>query len=315
VKTVATLPGVAHDAEGPIAIGETVIVAAMSKLGTDGGISNVQVRGIPEGVLRLRKEVTFIAGRPPRSGTDEAAVGARVRGRFKGLELGESVELKKNRHCKVVGIFEDGGSSCESEVWVDFEFLRTAFGRENLVSAARVKLVSEGAFDAWKTEVEHDQRLGLQALRESTYYENQSRGLSIFVGILGVGIAVFFSVGAVIGAMITMYAAVASRQREIGTLRAIGFSRLSVLTSILLESLLIALLGGLIGAAASTAMGFVKFSMVNFASWSEIVFAFHPTPTILISSVVASLFMGLMGGFFPAVRAALLPPILAMRGE
>lgn len=317
VKKVAALPGVASDAQGPIAFGECIVVAAMTKLGTDGGFSNVQIRGIPDGILRLRKEARFIDGRPPRSGTDEAAIGARVRGRFKGLELGQTFELKKNRICKVVGVFEDGGSSCESEVWIDFEFLRLAFGREGKVSAARVQLVSASAFDAWKDEVEHDQSLGdgVRAMRETTYYENQSKNLSIFMLVLGVGIAVFFSVGAVIGAMITMYAAVASRQREIGTLRAIGFSRLSILVSIMIESLLIALAGGLIGAAVSSAMGFVKFSMVNFASWSEIVFAFHPTPVILLVAVAASLVMGLLGGFFPALRAAMLPPVSAMRGE
>src|SRR5205814_565979 len=108
---------------------------------------------IPDGILRLRRAVKFVDGRPPRSGSDEAAVGARVRGRFKGLDLGQTVELRKNRLCKVVGIFEDGGSSCESEVWVDFELLRTAFGRDNVVSSARAQLVSAAAFDAWKEEI------------------------------------------------------------------------------------------------------------------------------------------------------------------
>jgi putative ABC transport system permease protein len=198
-------------------------------------------------------------------------------------------------------------------VWVDRETLRAAFGREGIVSSVRVHLESPASFDAFKMGVESEKRLGLQAMRETDFFERQSEGTSKFVGILGTLIAVFFSIGAMIGAMITMYAAVANRQREIGTLRALGFSRRSILGSFLIESVVLALVGGLVGTAASIGMGFVKFSMMNFASWSEMVFIFDPTPGILGFAIGFAGLMGLVGGFFPAVRAARVSPVAAMR--
>jgi putative ABC transport system permease protein len=162
--------------------------------------------------------------------------------------------------------------------------------------------------------MESDKALGYQALRETEYFEKQSEGTSLFIGAMGTLVSVFFAIGAMIGAMITMYAAVANRQREIGTLRALGFSRISILSSFLIESVLLALLGGALGALASLAMGLVKFSMMNFSSWSEIVFAFEPTPQIILTALAFAGAMGLLGGFFPAIRAARVSPIAAMRG-
>jgi putative ABC transport system permease protein len=162
--------------------------------------------------------------------------------------------------------------------------------------------------------VENDKRLGLQALRESTFYEKQSEGAAIFVGALGTVVSVFFAVGAMIGAMITMYAAVANRQREIGTLRALGFSRASVLVAFLLEAVLLAFAGGVVGALASTSMALVHPSMVNPASWSEIVFSFDPTPQVLLFALGFAAVMGLLGGLFPAARAANTSPLKAIRG-
>ena len=177
----------------------------------------------------------------------------------------------------------------------------------------RVKLSSPGAFDTFDAAMK-EKNAGFKALREPTYFEEQSEGTSKFVGITGTMIAVFFSMGAMIGAMITMYAAVANRQREIGTLRALGFSRSGILFSFLLEAVLLATFGGLVGTLASMAMGAVKFSMMNFATWSEMVFTFDPTPQIIATSLVFAIGMGLLGGFFPAVRASRVSPVLAMRG-
>jgi putative ABC transport system permease protein len=215
---------------------------------------------------------------------------------------------------KVVGIFEADGNSYESEVWVDRELLREAYGRRGIFSSVRVRLESPTKFDAFRAGVENDKRLGLQALRETTFYEKQSEGAAKFVRILGTIVSVFFAGGAMIGAMITMYAAVANRQREIGTLRALGFSRTSVLISFVLEAVLLAVVGGVVGAAASLSMGFVRFSMVNFASWSEIVFSLDPTPQIVATAVAFACAMGLVGGFLPAVRAARTSPLEAIRG-
>jgi putative ABC transport system permease protein len=314
VPLVLAAPGVRVDENGkPVGVAEIVVVGAMEKLGAK-GVTNVALRGVPDDVMRFRPEVRIVAGRAPRPGSDEAIVGSRIRGRIRGLDLDQSFELKKNRPAKVVGVFDAEGSSYESEVWVDRELLRQAYNRLGIVSSVRVRLDSPTKFDAFRAGVENDKRLGLQALRETTFYEKQSEGAAKFVGILGTIVSIFFAAGAMIGAMITMYAAVANRQREIGTLRALGFSRTSVLTSFLLEAILLAALGGAVGAALSLGMGFVHFSMINFASWSEIVFSFDATPRVLATALGFACGMGLLGGLLPAVRAARTSPLKAIRG-
>ena len=298
-------------ASGPRGLAEVMVVILLDKVGVD-GVSNVQVRGVPDDVLAFRTSVKVISGRAPQPGSDEVMIGKGIRGRFKGLDLEQSFELKKNRAVKVVGIFEDNGSSFESEVWVDMNLLRSAFRREGYVSSIRAR-VTPGKFDAYKASLESNRQLDLQVLKESEFYEKQSEGSALFIQAMGIVIAVFFSIGAMLGAMITMHAAVANRQREIGTLRALGFSKASILFSFLLESVLLALLGGLLGGLASFAMGLVHFSMVNFASWSEMVFSFEPTPGIIVGGIVFAAAMGLFGGLFPAIRAARVSPIEAMR--
>jgi len=313
VGLILATPGVVHAADGaPLGVGELLVVIVLDKLGTD-GVSNVQVRGVPDRVLSFRTAAHVTAGRAPTPGTDEVMVGRAISGRFKGVSLGQSFELKKNRPVTVVGVFEDGGSSFESEVWADLNTIRTAFGREGLVSSVRARLESPSKFDGFKASIDQNRRLGLEALRESDYYEKQSSGISMFITALGFVIAFFFGVGAVIGAMITMYAAVANRQREIGTLRALGFSKLSIVTSFLLESVVLAVAGGAVGALASLALGFVRFSMMNFSSWSEIVIAFEPTVGIIVTALLVAGVMGLIGGLLPAIRAARMSPIQAMR--
>jgi putative ABC transport system permease protein len=313
VGLILAQPGVKQEKGQPIGVGEVVVVSAMEKVGAD-GVTNAQLRGIaPESYL-LRPHVKVIAGRKPNPGTDEAMIGARIRGRIKGLELGQSFDIKKNRPVQVVGVFEDGGSSHESEVWIDRDVLKSAFGREGGMSSVRVVLDSPATFDVFQAGVEQDKRLGLMAQRETTYYEKQSEGTSLFISVLGSMVAFFFSLGAMIGASITMYASVANRQREIGTLRALGFGRASILLCFLAEAVLLALVGGALGALASLAMGSVSFSMINFQSWSEMVFTFRPTPQIMVTSLVAAMAMGVVGGFLPAVRAARVSPLTAMRG-
>jgi putative ABC transport system permease protein len=313
VNLVLATPGVKKEEGVPGGVGEVIVVAATPKLGAI-GVSNVQFRGVTDDVMKFRPEVKIIDGRAPHAGSDEVIIGTRLRGRFLGLDLGQSFDIKKNRPVTVVGVFESGGSSYESEVWVDRELLRAAYGRQGIVSSVRVHLEAASGFDGFKASVEQDKRIGLMAQRESDYYEKQSEGTSMFIGAMGTLIAVFFSIGAMIGATITMYAAVANRQREIGTLRALGFSRLSILGSFLLEALILALGGGLIGAIASIGMGSVHLSMMNMASWSEISFSFDPTPAILIRALLFAGFMGLLGGFLPAIRASRVSPVAAMRG-
>ncbi|MEJ7733916.1 MAG: FtsX-like permease family protein [Polyangiaceae bacterium] len=313
VNIVLSSKELAEKDGAPKGVGEVVVVVLLDKLGTT-GFSNVQVRGVADRSVVFRPTMKIVEGRAAAPGTDEVIVGRAIAGRFKGVKLGESFELKKNRPATVVGVFEDGGSSYESEVWADLNLVRTAFGREGGVSSVRVRLESPSKFDAFKTSIESNRQLDLEAIKETTYYEKQSEGMATFINALGILIAVFFSVGAMIGAMITMHASIANRQREIGTLRALGFSKLSILGSFLIESVALALIGGAVGALASLLMGMVRFSMMNWATFSEVVFAFEPTPQIIVTSLVVAGIMGLLGGFFPALRAARMSPILAMRG-
>lgn len=313
---VLASPGVKKDAQGnPLGSGEIVVVVALDKLGTgvDGQVSNVLVRGVPPNVMAARPQVRVLEGRPAQPGTDECIIGKSIRGHFKGLELGSSFDLKKNRPIQVVGVFEADGSALESEIWTDVDTLRTSFGREGLVSSLTVQLESRDRFDTFATTVESDKRLGLEVMRESEYFEKQSEGTAIFMTAMGSVIAFFFSIGAMIGAMITMYAAVAQRTREIGTLQALGFSRFSILVSFLIESTILSLIGGVVGALAALGMSVVRFSTMNFQTWQEISFSFTPTPGIIFGSMLAGGLMGIFGGFFPAVRAARTSPIAAMR--
>jgi len=305
---------VAKSSDGqPLGVGEVIVVIVLDKLGTN-GVANVQIRGVPDNVLSFRNTAKIVEGRAIKPGTDEVMIGKSIRGRFRGLDIGQSFELRKNRPVTVVGVFEDGGSSFESEVWGDVETVRNSSGRDGIVSAVRVKLTNADQFDSYKASIESNRQLNLQVQRESEYYAKQSEGTSLFIRVMGVLIAIFFSVGAMIGAMITMHASVAHRQREIGTLRALGFSRTSIMLSFLVESIALALIGGVVGAVASLGMQFARFSTMNFQSWSEIVFTFDPTGEIIVSAMILAGVMGLVGGFFPALRAARMSPIEAMRG-
>lgn len=314
VSLIRAAPGVKHDASGkPQVIGESVVVL-FAELANGKGKSNAQLRGVPGDVFEFRPEVKIVEGRLPTPDTDEAIVGAKAVGRFKGIELGQTYELRRNRAIKIVGVFEAGGSSYESEIWGDLNYVRQAFGRTGTVQSVRVRLDSPAVFDGFAAAVEQDKRLGLDAQPEIEFYKKLSEGTSIFIMAMGTIIAVFFSIGAMIGAMITMYGSVAHRRKEIGVLRAIGFSRTAILFSFLFESVLLALLGGVIGCGVALLLGMVKFSMMNFSSFSEIVFEFHATPDILVTALVFGGVMGVLGGFLPALRAARTAPIEAMKG-
>jgi putative ABC transport system permease protein len=314
INMIYAAPGVKRDEGGqPLGVSELQVVIALEKPGTGGQVSNVSVRGTTDSVFKYRTHTKIVAGRAAQQGADEAMIGTRLRGQFDGLELGQSFEIKKNLKLKVVGIFEAQGSAQESEVWTDVEIVRSAFGREGLVSSVSVALESPAKFDTFRVAMESDKQLGLQTMSESAYYEKQSEGTAGLVTFLGGAIVFFFSVGAIIGAMITMYAAVSHRKREVGTLRALGFSRFTILFSFLLEAIMLSLLGGIIGALASLSMGLVHFSMMNFNSWSEVTFTFDPAPEIIISAIILGGIMGILGGLFPAIQASRTSPVEAMR--
>ena len=297
----------------PVGVGEVLAVVLLPKMGVEGE-SNVTVRGVTPDVLEFRSSAKIVEGRAANPGADEVVIGKSIQGRYKGMNVGDSFELKKNRPMKVVGVFTDDGSAFESEVWADVHAVRQAFGRPGSVSSVRVRLDSPSKYDAFKALVEGDRQMGLVAMRESDYVEKQSQATGMLLKVLGGMVAFFFGVGAMIGATITMNAQVAGRTREIGTLRALGFSKASILFSFLVESLVLSIVGGLVGAVAATAMKAVKITMLNFGTFTEIVFGFEPTPQIIVSAVVLSAFMGLLGGFLPAIRAARVSPVEAMRG-
>jgi putative ABC transport system permease protein len=313
VGIIAAEPGVAQGANGrPQAIAELLVVVLLDKM--TGGFSNVVLRGVSDDVMAFRPSVKIIEGRAATPGTDEAVVGKAIHGRFKGLNVGDSFDMRKNRPMHIVGVFEDNGSAFESEVWGDMNVIRATFGRQGIVSSVRVRLESPEKFDGFKASIESNRQLNATAMKDSEFYEKSSQGTAKFMSVLGFIIAFFFSVGAIIGAMITMHATVAQRQREIGTLRALGFSRFQILISFLLESIALALIGGVIGAAASLLMGMKTITMMNNATWSELCFRFEATPQIIFTAIAIAGVMGILGGFFPALRAARINPVQAMRG-
>jgi putative ABC transport system permease protein len=312
-RIVLSSPGIAMNSDGkPVGIAESVIAILLEKIGGD-GLANVQVRGVPDHALAFHSQVAIVEGRPARPGTDEVIIGQAIRGRFEGLEMGQSFELGKNRVVRVVGILSADGSAYESEIWGDINTVQTAFGREALVSSVRVRLASPSSFDVFKASVLQNRQLELDVIREVDYYDKQANGTRALLQGLGTLMAVLFGLGAIIGAVITMHSSVENRRREIGTMRALGFPRLQILISFLIESIILALFGGAIGVLASMAMSFVTFSTVNLGSWSEVVFTFEPTPAIIVSSVLAAIVLGFMGGFFPALKAARMSPLQAIR--
>jgi putative ABC transport system permease protein len=314
VGLILAAPGVKRDGDAqPLGTPDVVVVASLDKVGNEGYVSNILIRGVLPSVFKVRPEVRVVDGRPAQPGTDEVIVGKGIAGRFAGTALGQSFELKKNRPVKVVGVFEAAKSSFESEVWADIETVRNSFGRGSSSSSVTVQLDSAAAYDGFAAYVANDKQLGLEPFRETTYYDKQSEGTSLFIIVLGSIIAFFFSVGAMIGAMITMYGTVSQRAKEVGTLRALGFSQGAVLLSFLFESSALALIGGVLGGVASLGMSAVRFSMMNFATWQEISFSFDPSLPVILGSIAAGGVMGILGGLFPAIRAARLSPIEAMR--
>lgn len=261
--------------------------------------------------LALRPQVRVVSGRLPRFGTPEIMVGNVVAKGFEGAGLGQSLRFGK-RDWPIVGIFDAGSTGFSSEIWGDADQLMPAFGR-NAYSIVLAGLREPGLFEAYKAAIEADPRLQAEAWRETRYYEKQSDMMRKFLTVLGVALTAIFSLGAMIGAMITMYSAVATRVPEIGTLRAIGFTRGSILLAFLLESMFLGLLGGLAGVGLAAGLSFVSFSTTNFQTFSELSFKFSLTAWIVGLSLGFSLVMGVIGGFLPAVRAARMNIVAALR--
>lgn len=302
VSIIATQPEIARDTEGqPIMTSEQVVVINLAKKGS-GGISNILTRGTSLRALEMRPGVALSAGRLWRPGTAEVIVGRILSQRYGGADIGDRLAFA-GREWEVVGIFDAGGTSFESEVWGDAEVMGPAFDRDGFQSVT-FRLADPAYFEAVETRLEADRRMQLAVKRERDYYTEQSLGVATVIRVLGTFVTVVMAVGAVFGALNTMYAAVGSRRSEIGTLLALGFSRGSVLVSFVLESLLLAGIGGILGCLLALPVNGISTGTTNFTTFSEVAFRFRITPPMFVSGIVFALIMGTIGGFFPALNAA-----------
>jgi len=289
---------------------EIVVLITLQKKGGSGP-SSVTIRGVTEKSLKLRPQVKLIRGRLPNAGSTEIMVGQSVLRRFDGVAMGESLRFG-TRDWTVVGVFDAGNSGFNSEIWGDSDQLMQAF-RRPAYSSILFRLRDHNEFDDVKARLQSDPRLTVDIKREVRYYEEQSEMMAKFLRILGISITVIFSLGAIIGAMITMYTSVANRVGEIGTLRALGFQRASILGAFLVEALLLGLAGGLAGLISASLMRFISISTVNFQTFSELEFSFALNLEIVSLALAFSLIMGFIGGVLPAIRASRMNIVDALR--
>ena len=304
-------PAVALTASGErMAAKESVILISLLRMG-DGKPSNVVIRGSNDMGLQLRPQVKMREGRLFRPGATEIIVGASIAARFANTGVGQTLRFAQ-REWTVVGIFDAGGSGFDSEVWGDAEQVMQAF-RRPVYSSLVARLADSQRFDAFRAEVGEDPRLSQEMKREQQFYGDQSKALSTFIRVLGLTLSLIFSIGATIGAMITMYASVAGRVREIGTLRALGFRRGAVLWAFMAEAMLLGVCGGVAGLALASLMRFASFSTINFQTFADLSFRFVLTPDIAAKTLLFALAMGFVGGFLPAFRAARLSIVDALR--
>ncbi len=308
---IESMPQVARGESGePMASKESLVLISLYKTGQDKG-SNIVTRGVsPMGIV-LRPQVRIVQGRMFRAGSSEIVVGRNINQEFDGTQLGQSIRFAQ-RDWTIVGVFDGGKSAFDSEVWGDVDQLMQSFRRLNYSSMV-VQLTSSDAYDAMAKNVAADVRLTIDIKREQKFYEDQSRALSTFISFLGLLLSIVFSIGAMIGAAITMYSSVAMRTAEIGTLRALGFRRLSILVAFLGESLLLGFVGGLAGLFFATFLQAITVSTLNFQSFSQLAFSFTLTAGIVIQTLIFSLFMGFIGGFLPALRASRMKIVDSLR--
>ena len=308
---VETQPEVAIGPEGqPLLAKELVVLINLPKRRGDKP-GNVVMRGISENSFILRPRVKLVEGRMPRPGTSEIVAGQSIARRFKGVGIAETLRYGM-KDWNVVGVFDAGNTGFSSEIWGDVDQLMQTFRRPGY-SSVIFKLRDSAEFDTVKKRIETDPRPTLEAMRETRYYEKQSEMMAKFLRILGISLTIIFSLGATIGAMITMYASVANRTSEIGTLRALGFQRRNILTAFLLESLSLSLIGGTVGLLFASFLQLFTISTMNWQTFSELAFSFSLTFKIASEALLFSLIMGLVGGLLPAVRASRMNIVEALR--
>jgi len=304
-------PEVIQDGRGePMASKEALVLVTVPKKRTNAP-TNVVVRGVGSQAMNLRPQVKLIAGRNFRPGSREVIAGKSIAETVKGGSLGQTLSFALSQW-NVVGVFDAGKTAFNSEVWGDADQLLSAF-RRTTYSDVILKVPGQEAFEDLKNRLEKDPRLTVQVKREIAFYQQQSEVMAKFIRILGLATTMFFSIGAILGAMVTMYSAVANRTAEIGTLRALGFKRGNILVSFLAESLLLGLIGGTVGVAGGSLLQLLTISTVNWTTFSELAFGFELTPSIAASTMAFAVAMGFVGGLLPAWRAARLKIVDALR--
>lgn len=311
-RLIADAPGVARNAAGPLASAELFVIINLPKRST-GTDANVPMRGVEGAALAVRDQLRITAGRMFEWGRNEVIVGAGAAREFAGLEVGGTIKVGRETW-PVVGVFAAGGGVAESEVWTDAKVLQDAYHRGESFQSVYARLNSAGAFAEFKDALTANPQLSVKVLRQSDHYAEQSQILTRLITSLGFLIGFLMAIGAVFGALNTMYSAVAARTRETATLRALGFGRGAIVLALMFESLLLALLGGTVGGGLAW-LGFNNFhaATMNWQSFSQVAFAFAVTPQLLVQGVVWATLIGLIGGLLPAIRAARQPIATALR--
>jgi putative ABC transport system permease protein len=311
-RLIADAPGVARTADGPLASAELFVIINLPKRAT-GTDANVPLRGVEGAAVRVRDRLKMVEGRMFEWGKNEVIVGTGAAREFTGLEVGGTVKVGRESW-PVVGVFSVGGGVAESEVWSDAKVLQAAYHRGDSFQSVYARLNSPAAFQQFKDALTSNPQLSVKVLRQSEHYAEQSQVITRLVTTLGFLIGFLMAIGAVFGALNTMYSAVAARTREIGTLRALGFGGGAVVSALMIESVLLALVGGLLGGGLAYA-GFNNYhaATMNWQSFSQVTFAFAVTPQLLVQGIIWATIIGLIGGLLPAIRAARQPIAAALR--
>jgi putative ABC transport system permease protein len=313
VDVIKQAPGIRRDGQVPLASAELYVIIDLPKKSAPDASANVPMRGIEPTAMRVRPEVSLVEGRMLEFGTNEIIVGRGARGQFVGLDVGRVIRSGQNSWT-VVGVFEADGGVAETELWCDARTLQGAYRRGNSYQSVLAQLDSSESLTMFSDWLTTNPQLNVMIRRESEYYAAQSRSLTTLIQSIGYTIAGLMGIGAVFGAILTMYTAVATRAREIATLRALGFNASSVVVSVLGESMILGAIGGLIGGvAAYAAFNGYQTSTMNFQTFSQVAFAFTVTPQLLVNAVMWATAIGLVGGLFPAIRDARLPVATALR--
>jgi len=311
-RTIGDAPGLARDEHGPLASAELFVIINLPKRST-GTDANVPMRGVSPAAYAVRGNVKIVAGRTFAAGRNEIVAGAGAARQFAGLDLGSTLRIGNN-DWTVVGIFTADGGVAESEIWTDARVLQPVYHRGDSYQAVYARLDSAGKFQAFSDSLTSNPALNVKVVRQSDYYAEQSTSITNFIKTIGVAVATLMALGALFGALNTMYSSVAARTKEIATLRALGFGSFPVIVSVLLESLVLALAGGVIGGAiAYFAFNGFQTSTINWQTFSQVAFAFKVTPQLLTRAIVWAAWIGLLGGLLPAIRAARIPIAAALR--